>query len=291
MLISMTGFGRGEAVSPSLGRVVVEIQTLNHRFLDMEFRLPEGFLALEQALRARVAASIRRGRARIFVNVKSRKESAIAVFQQDVAKRYAVQLKQLQKKAGLSGAVTLETVLTLPHVVTMPSTADLSDQWAGAVGKAAAQALQRLAQMRRKEGGRLEKTLARLAGSLERLKDKTAQRVPEAQKNLEERIRGRLREEVPQADPEALLKEAAVFVRETDVSEELARLQSHLTALKQAISGKADSPGRTIDFLAQELQRETNTLGVKVKDAQINRWVVEMKGLIEKIREQAANIE
>ncbi len=291
MLTSMTGFGRAEGNLSSSARTVVEIQTLNHRFLEVDCRLPEGFLSFEQAIRALVGRTIRRGRVRVFVGIKSKHQTPAAAFQVDVARQYAASLRQLKKQLHLSGEVTLETVLSLPRVVGAPSSAEFPERSRKMVEQTVGQAIAQLTAMRQKEGGRLEKVFRKLVVSLENLNRRIVRRVPEAQKNLTQRLQARIQAAAAAADPVAVAKEAAALVRETDVSEELTRIQSHLVALRRAIGGQAESQGRTMDFLAQELQREVNTLGVKIRDAAVIRWVVEMKGLIEKLREQAANVE
>ena len=291
MLMSMTGFGRSTRILPSAGRAVVEIQTLNHRFLDLECRLPEGFLRLEQPIRAQIAPLIRRGKVRVSVNVRVRRAAAPAVLNDGVARRYAQELRALKKRLKLAGDLTLTEILSLPHVFEAPVSEELLERWAAPVEKGVAEALVSLVRMRRKEGANLERTLKTLQGSMERLYRRISRAVPAAQRRLSARWEARLRAEVPSADPADCVKEAALLIRETDVGEEIARIGSHLTALRRAIDGTSESPGRTMDFLAQEFQREVNTLGVKIRDGAISRQVVEMKGLIEKLREQAANVE
>ncbi len=291
MLTSMTGFGRSGVVLPSAGRATVEIQTLNHRFLDVECRLPEGFMGLEQSIRAQVARGVHRGRVRVYLNVKMRRLTPASIVRREIAQRYTRELRQLKKQLKLDGDVTLEAVIGLPHVVEAPAPDESLQRWTVPIGRAVSEAVGSLVKMRRKEGVRLERTLQGIHRSLRDLYQKVSRQVPKVQKGLSRRLQAKLRAEVPSADPAACVREAALLIRETDVAEELARIGSHLSALRQAVEGAVDSPGRTMDFLAQELQREINTLGVKIRDGAVSRQVVEMKGLVEKLREQAANVE
>jgi len=145
--------------------------------------------------------------------------------------------------------------------------------------------------MRRREGHRLRRELLDLLRRMEDLKRRIRQQVPRVQRGLEAKWAARIRKLAATAEPRAAAAEAASWLQATDVSEELQRIQSHLVALHEVVAQGGESPGRTLDFLAQELQREVNTLGAKIRDASVVRNVVAMKGHIEKLREQAANVE
>lgn len=303
----MTGFGRAEVSLPSAGRAVVEVRTLNHRYLEVEARLPEGLQAFEDAVRAMVGEAIRRGQVRVSVAVRSEESAVRVAFQPSVARRYAAQLRRLRQKAGLSGEVTLQTVLSLPQVVVPADRGEarVARTWPY-VRRGVSQALSSAVKMRRQEGRRLGKVLEGILRTFTGVTQKIRQRMPVVQQELQKRLAERIATALKNSgapvepDPAVILAETAGFVQGTDVSEELARVSSHLEALREAARGETaglsgqggkGSPGRTIDFLAQELQREVNTLGTKLRDAQVIRWVVLLKGEIEKLREQAANIE
>ena len=287
----MTGFGRAEVPCPANGKAVVEIQTLNHRFLEVECRLPEGFQGREEAIRSMVGQAIRRGRVKVSVTLKGRERSAPVVFQAAVARAYTSRLRALQKQLGLSGSVTLEMILGLPQVVTTSDREIPSKRLWVSMKEAVAQALEKVVRMRCQEGARLEKVLDRLVKGLAGLFTRIRGRVPKTQRALEKRLANRIRAIASTAPRSTIAAEAASIVQATDVSEELARIESHLSAVRHAVKGLVESPGRTIDFLAQELQREVNTLGAKLREGAIVRWVVAMKGQVEKMREQAANVE
>lgn len=287
----MTGFGRAEVPLAPPGRAVIEVRSLNQRFLEMETRLPEGFQPLEEEIRSAVGRAMQRGQVRVSVSVRAQARPAQVALQMDVARRYAAQLRRLKSQLGLGGEVTLQAVLSLPQVVTVAERGEPSRQEYRRVREGFRRALRQAVAMRQREGARTAKVLAGIFRALESLREKVRKRLPEVRRQAGERFLARLEKALAQAGgterPErsALLAEASSFAQGGDVSEELARIGSHLAALRGATSG------RTIDFLAQELQREVNTLGTKARDSQVVRAVVAMKGQIEKLREQAANIE
>ena len=291
MLTSMTGFGRAEVPLPPAGRAIVEIHTLNHKFLEVECRLPDGFQGFEEQIRSLVNQEFRRGRVKISVALKAKEVRSPVVFQTALARQYMSQLRGFQRKLRIPGEVDLNLVLGLPQVISSPEPDLLPTRWWPHLKEGVSQALVRAVKMRRQEGQRLEGGLRQLLQKLESLRRKVQQRVPVVQRGLEKRLATRIQAIVPTADSRAIAAEAASVVQATDVTEELGRLQSHLTALYQVVSGESESPGRTIDFLAQELHREINTLGSKIRDTAVIRHVVAMKGHIEKLREQAANVE
>ncbi len=293
----MTGFGRSEALLPAAGRASIEVHTLNHKFFEVECRLPDGFQLFEDQIRAMVARRIQRGRIRVTVVLKTREPKSPVVFQEGVARQYLSQLRGVQRRLRIPGTVTLETLLGLPKVMTAPERELSQDRWWPHLKPGLERALLTAVKMRRQEGVRLKKALARLAGSLEQLHQRVGNRVPLAQQELQKRMEARISAiaqvtpAVGGAEQASIIAEAAKLVQSSDVTEELARIDSHLKALCQAMGGRVESPGRTIDFLAQELHREVNTLGTKMRDAGVTRDVVAMKGQIEKLREQAANVE
>ncbi len=307
MLTSMTGFGRAERSLPLSGTVTVEIRSVNSRFLEVETRMPDGFQPYEDLIRGLVGKKARRGQVRVAVQVRSSTESVPVTFQTETARQYIKQLRAFQKKLGLRGEITLPMVLNLPQVTVSGKTGGLTARQWPDVYRAVDQAAESMMQMRRKEGARLQKTFRKLATDFKAVVLKIKARVPAAERAMQQRLAERVRNALTRvdfsttpADRTALLSEAVSIVQSSDVSEELARLDSHLVALQKAIEGQLEnglakqgqgSVGRTIDFLAQEMQREVNTLGTKLRDPQVTGWVVGLKGQVEKMKEQAANIE
>ncbi len=302
----MTGFGRAETDLPGSGRAAVEIRSVNHRFLEVDCRLPEGFQAFEENVRSMVGRAMARGQVRVSVALRGAKQPVSVVFQEQLARKYHHQLEGLRKRLKIPGGVSLETLLGLPQVVTVSERngASAVSLWKP-VERAVSRALAGAVKMRRDEGGRLERALRKRIEIFEELARKIRRRVPAAQGELQKRLAERIEAALQQAGKEIpageiLAREAAMSVQSTDVNEEMERIASHFVALRGAVAGRPvaaakrgeqASPGRTLDFLAQELQREVNTLGTKLRDPEVSRWVVEFKGQIEKLREQAANVE
>lgn len=288
---------------------MVEIRSVNHRFLEVECRVPEGLQAFEEAIRSQVSGAFRRGQVRVSVSLKATQELPAVELDAAVARRYVAQLRGLKRRLGISGDVTLEMLLGLPQVVSVSERNRVPSArlWAE-VRKGVGLALVEAARMRRREGARLQRALERLLRGFVRLHARIRRRAPLVQRQMERRLAQRICVMLRGAgqgqavsDRRAVLTEAASLVQATDVSEEMDRLESHLEALRHAVRGgnkrvpqkgsAQSSPGRTIDFLAQELQREVNTLGTKLRDGAVVRAVVDFKGQIEKLREQAANLE
>ena len=276
----------------------MEVRSVNHRFLEVECRLPEGLQGFEETVRAMVGRIVRRGQVRVSVALKAMREPPAVVFQSELARRYLTQLRSLKRGLGLTGEVTLEMILGLPQVISVAERNNApSVQLWRQIQRGVTEALEEAVQMRRQEGARLQKALTRLIETMERLHRMICREVPRVQRGLQKRLAARIEgvlrnagSGIPATEPAAILTEAASFVQATDVSEELDRIESHFVALRKAVGGHG-SPGRTIDFLAQEFQREVNTLGTKLRDGSILRAVVNLKGQIEKLREQAANLE
>lgn len=295
----MTGFGRAQAELPGGGRAVAEVRSVNHRFLEVECRLPETLQPFEENVRTLTAGAMPRGQVRVSVSLKNGRQAGAVRFDERTARHYLKQLRGLRKRLGLSGEVTLSMLLGMPQVMTAAerddsATAAVWKKIQGAIGRALAEAVR----TREREGARLQKTLKTRLATFKELTAKIRKRVPEVQKALAGRLSQKIQTALQQAGPErapeeTIAREAALMVQSTDVTEELDRLESHLAALASAIEGRPgkSSPGRSLDFLAQEIHREVNTLGSKLRDGAVGGWIIEFKGQIEKLREQAANIE
>ena len=293
MIQSMTGYSRVMRHCAQ-GLVTAELRSTNHRYLELSYRLPEGLSAFEGAIAQLLRAHVKRGRIDVSVTVKLARGSTRRLVVDDaLAQAYYAQLLELKSRLGLKGPVTLEHLLALPQLVS------LSDNHAQrqAIWKDVEQALQAAAQQllarRRAEGRRMSQDiLAQLRAITARLKAIRA-RLPRAAASQRAQLRQRLKGALGGAGAavsSAQLQEALAVVREVDVHEELVRLASHLTHAKQVLRS-AQAVGKTLDFIAQELTREANTLGAKASDEMIARDVIEIKGAIEKIREQAQNLE
>jgi uncharacterized protein (TIGR00255 family) len=285
----MTGYGRSSRQT-ELGLVTVEMRSTNHRYLELDVRLPNGLSALEERVAALLRGAVRRGRVEATVGVHAPRWSARRIaFDEQLLAQYYAALVQLKGRFGLKGSVTLEQLLGLPQAVTVSEERVPAERLWEAVRRAATDALEELVRARRREGAKLTADLRRqlqaISQHLRAVKRRLPAALAEQRRRLREQLRGLLG-----GGAAPRLEQAAALVRDVDVHEELVRLESHLGQMRQALAS-GQPLGKRLDFMGQELMRETNTLGAKVNDAQAAQHVVAMKECIEKIREQVQNLE
>lgn len=290
----MTGYGRGECAQDGF-KITVELSSVNRKQAEVAVTLPRELELLEAQVRDAVNRAVARGRVnvRVTLHAAEGKNSVRKHINAALAKDYAAELAKLAKQLKLSGEVTLDQVLRAPGVFqTDEQLAESEDLWP-AVEKALNQGLSALLKMREREGAHLAKDLAARIGvmqkSVEQVKTQAPVTAENYRKNLLERVKAAGLENIA-PDDERLLKEIVLFADRSDITEELTRLQSHFQQF--ADCAKAKEPvGRTLDFLAQEMNREINTIGSKANDATIAREVVTLKTELERFREQAQNVE
>ncbi len=291
---SMTGYGRGECAQHGF-KITVELSSVNRKQAEVSVTLPREAEMLEAQIRDAIHRSVARGRvnARIAFHAAEGKLSARKHINEALAKAYAAEFARLARQLKIDGEVTLDQVLRAPGVFhTDEELAETEDLWP-AVEKSLAQALGALVKMREREGAHLAKDLAARIGlmrsAVEKIQKQAPQTVENYRRNLLERVKAAGIENIAPND-ERLLKEVVLFADRSDISEELTRLQSHFTQYADCCKAK-EPVGRTLDFLAQEMNREINTIGSKANDAIISREVVTLKAELEKFREQAMNVE
>ena len=288
----MTGFARVSAPAPQ-GSVTVELRSINHRFLELETRLPEGLTGLEGDVAQAVKQHIRRGRVEATVSVQTaRAHTRRHVIDEALAQACYESLLELKGRFGLKGAITLEHVLAHPRIFSAPDHRTRHDEAWPSARRALQQALRALVAARQREGARLAADIRTQVRTIERHLAAIRRRLPkvatEQRRRLGERVKIALGNGA--AISPAQLREAVAVVKDTDIHEELVRLGSHLAHLRQTLA-QAAPVGKPLDFIAQELMRETNTIGSKANDVEIARRVVGIKGAIERIREQGQNLE
>ena len=290
----MTGYGRGESAQDGL-KITVELSSVNRKQAEVSVTLPRELELLEGQIRDAINRQIARGRvnARITLQSAESKLSARKHINEPLAKAYATELARLAKQLKLSGEVTLDQVLRAPGVFqTDEELAGAEDLWP-TVEKAVNQALTALVKMREREGAHLSKDLTTRVGVMREAVGKVQKQAPVTaenyRRNLLERIKSAGLENIA-PDDERLLKEIVLFADRSDITEELTRLQSHFQQFEDCRKSK-EPVGRTLDFLAQEMNREINTIGSKANDAIISREVVTLKAELERFREQAQNVE
>ncbi len=296
-LKSMTGYAQARAEEN--GWILrLSLRSVNHRFLDMHLRLPDGFEPLEPAIRQMVRERIRRGHLDVTLHFDPAGPAAVAV-NREVAAAYVEAAEALRRQFGVKAEPDLAAILRLPGVIAPPAVSlegDL-DRLSEVVKSCLCEALERLDQMRQSEGQHLAEELAHhlrtIRAHAERLEVLAEQARPAYARRLELRLKDLLKDS--QLDPARLAQEAAIAAERGDTSEELARLRSHAEQFEAALSGTAEV-GKKLDFLLQEMQREANTLlskapGNEAEGLEITRLALEVKSGIEKLREQVQNIE
>ncbi len=289
----MTGYGRGEC-SQSGFKVTVELSSVNRKQSEITLSLPRQLDMFEAQIRDVLNRQIGRGRLSVRVCIHSGDGPATARLHVNVplAKAYARELNRLAKELKLTGTVSIEQIANAPGVLQTDEDLVDADFWP-AVEKALGKAMAALLAMRKREGAHLEADLASRVGALQKSVTLIRKQVPQ----VTERFRAQLLERIkaaglesPAPDDERLVREIVYFADRSDISEELTRLGSHFKQFEEC--RKSNEPvGRTLDFLAQEMNREINTIGSKANDSTISREVVNLKAELEKFREQAQNVE
>jgi uncharacterized protein (TIGR00255 family) len=297
MIKSMTGFGKGEFILPGgrkpKGKITVEIKTVNHKFLDVSLKLPLGMSIFEDRVKDVIQKNIKRGKINISVSYDGHllKEGRV-VIDQKTARRYYMELSKLEKSLGLKNGITVKDLAALPGVVSYEiEESKIAALWPE-IKTAIDRTIAKLSKDREKEGRALFVDLNTRAKNIKSLlkiiRSRAHLNIEEYRRKFNDRIKdltgGRT------IDMGRLEVEVAIFAKNSDITEEITRLDNHLVNFGKTIT-EAGEVGKKIDFIAQELHRETNTIGSKASDFKISKSVIEIKGEIEKIREQAKNLE
>jgi len=292
LVVSMTGYGRGEARGTHLS-LIAEARSLNHRFFETSIKLPRGLTGNEPDVRRLVQGRIARGRVDVTVTLR-RTGSAVPSVRTDVALglAYARGARTLGEAAGIPSELSVTDLLRLPGVVTVEEGEEEDGEGAVLLKTAALEALDELCRMRQTEGAVLARELGAHGDALGAWVRVVDGLLPAALARIQGRLRDRVQAilgETP-ADPGRLAQEVAMWAARSDVAEELARLGSHLAQF-QALLAEGGAVGRQLDFLTQELHREVNTIASKADDAELVARVLEARTLVERIREQVQNVE
>ena len=294
MMKSMTGYGRGECTAKGAS-ITVELNSVNRKQAEVSLSVPSELESIEPDLRDLILASVSRGRVSgrvVLQYTGSSRASAVAV-NETQAKAYRRELSKLAKSLEIPDNLSMEGLLRLPGVLENTQPTLDAKAFRAPIKSALGQALEGLLSMREKEGGILGRDLAKRLAKLRRIVKRVAKLAPDVLKHHRERLIERLKKtnvEVPDMDDDRLLREIVYYTDRTDISEELTRLGSHFVQLEECLSDVVPV-GRKLDFLAQEMFREINTIGSKANDANISSEVVNLKTELEKIREQVQNVE
>jgi len=294
MLLSMTGFGAAQLTTPA-GNVAVEVRSLNNRHLKITVRGTDPYPLFDSEFEKLARKSVRRGSVNIQVRVQRPIAAGESELNIELIRSYLDQLRNIAEPQELTGL--LAGVLGMPGVA--PQSASMTslpeEEWP-VVERTFAEALKSLDAVRRTEGEAMAAELRQLHAQLNRELQGVREQLPRVMANYRERILERVRQAVAQAgvaiEPNDLIREVAIFADRSDVAEEVTRLVAHLEQFAEVVEkGSSDSAGRRLEFIAQEMGREVNTMGSKAGDVSISKHVVEMKAVLERIRELILNVE
>ena len=292
-MLSMTGYGRA-SVEIDGRQMTIELKSVNHRFLDISFRMPRNLMFLEDTARRTIGAKLARGHVDVFVTYHNLRTDARKVMADEALfNAYADALQQLSAVSGggLRDDRTLMTIARMPDVLTVTEADEDQEAVLKLMGAALDEALDQLIAMRSREGEAMKADLAGRVEAIQRMTDAVEARYPETVEAYTQRLRAAVQELAGSGmDENRLLMEIAIMADRSAIAEETVRLNSHLQQLRELFES-AEPIGRRIDFIVQELNREVNTISSKSQDIPITQLTVDLKAEIEKLREQLQNIE
>jgi len=295
LIQSMTGYGKGEC-SLYNRKFTVEIKSVNHRYNDVNIKLPRVMNAFEDKIRAILSQSVSRGKTDVYVNYETFSQSDVKVaLNEPLADAYFEKLNELGKLYNLCETPSLTLLARFPDVLSVERNAEsdetANEMWAALEGALRA-AVANFAAMRAREGEALKADILKKCEGIQNIVSEITERAPLVAKEYRDKLNARVAEALGEAniDEARLILEVTIFADRSCIDEELTRLASHLSQMG-VILNETDPIGRKLDFLVQEMNREINTIGSKSNDLTITRLVVDAKSEIEKIREQVQNIE
>ena len=294
MIKSMTGYGRGEA-DLNGRKITVEVRSVNNRYLDCGVKMPRAYIFAEDAIKTRVGQTISRGKVDVFINIaQTGGDAYLVTVNEELAKSYLDALQKLTAlgEGRIEGVCKATEFARFPDILTVEKPEEDLEAVAADICSVLDVALADFDRMRAREGEKLKADILGRARTMEEYTGKVEERSPQTVAEYRARLAAKMEEVLQntQLEESRILTEAAIFADKVAVDEETVRLRSHLEQLRDMLY-KGGATGRKLDFLIQEFNRETNTIGSKCNDIDISRMVVDMKAEIEKIREQVQNIE
>lgn len=293
MIKSMTGFGRCE-VSEGDRKFTVEMKGVNHRYLDANIRMPKKLNFFDSAIRTVLKQYVTRGKVDIFITYEDLTENQVSLkYNESLAKEYLDAFKKMEETFGLENDIRVSTVSRCPEVLTMEEqSADEEELWKG-LKKALEGALKQFVETRGIEGENLKNDIiAKLDGMSEKvacIEVRSPEIVAEYRAKLEEKVKELLAD--TQMDEGRIAAEVVIFADKICTDEEVVRLKSHIAHMKETFATEENGIGRKLDFIAQEMNREANTILSKANDIEVSNYAIDLKTEIEKVREQIQNIE
>lgn len=291
MVKSMTGFGRAETNAETY-RILVEMKSVNHRFCEINIRMPKQFFSLEDKIKRVISSTILRGRVEVFITIEGQglAEKQVNV-DWSLLSGYMQSLLQVKETYQISSSIQISDILQLENVFSVTEEETIHHELEVSLLENVHKATKQLVTMRSIEGEQLQKDIIEHVSHIEKTAIELHSYAPMVVEAYRQRLEKRLKEYVGSViDEQRLVTEAAIFSDKADINEELKRIHSHIAQFTLSLKS-GEAIGRKLDFLVQELNREVNTIGSKANDAKIANLVVEMKACIEKIKEQVQNIE
>ena len=292
MIRSMTGYGRSEQVLHDR-TITVEVRAVNNRYLDCSVKIPRLYVFAEESIKSQVQSCVRRGKLDVFVTIDSTAADKVSVtLNRSVTDGYYEALIQMRDAYHLRDDISVSLLSRFPDVFLVEKEQGDADVIAGDIVTVLTAALEDFNAMRQREGEKLAADVRSKAGTIAEILTQLEARSPQTVSEYREKLCQRMEEVLSstQIDESRILTEAAIFADKVAVDEETVRLHSHLSQLEDMLD-QGGPVGRKLDFLIQEFNREANTIGSKCSDVDMSRMIVELKGEIEKIREQVQNIE
>lgn len=292
MLRSMTGFGRYELTDKKY-KLSVEIKSVNHRYLDLSIKMPKKFNCFESAIRSQIKRDVQRGKVDIFISYEEYSEDRVSLnYNHLLAQEYMQYFRQMEEEFQIPNDITVSQLAAFPEVFSMEQVDTDEEELWQVLSDAIRKATDSFVRARELEGEQLKADLLNKLNYLQSLTEKVEERAPEIVREYRTKLYDKLCEvlESTSIDENRIMTEAALFADKICVDEELVRLKTHITHMREALTS-GESVGRKLDFLAQEMNREANTTLSKANDILLADIAIDMKTEIEKIREQVQNIE
>lgn len=293
MLRSMTAYGRA-ALATTVGRFVAEIQSVNKRHLDITPSLPRELARFDPDIRRWVAAAVSRGQVQVRISAEFIGAAPVAVSVNiPLAEQLKAASETLAKELHLSESISLETLLEIEGVLTTTESMDNEEAYRDAIKEALDAALKPFLAMREAEGKALQTDIAERIITLQKAINQVETHASKVAEGLQKRLTDRIEALLPGAieNEERILREVSIYADKVDIAEEITRFRSHLDQIDTILSSEKRGAGKTLEFLVQELLRETTTIGAKASLVEVSRIVIEIKSELERVREQIQNVE
>ena len=293
MIRSMTSFGRSNSEEGKKRVFTVEMKSVNSRYLDVNIRMPKSIISLEEEIRKMIINSLNRGKVDVFINIKNYNEGAgVPKVDINLAQGYLQCLKEIEEKLNIKNDISVMQIARFPEVITMIEEEDKIDEIWEELKPLISSSLDMMINMREVEGEKLKEDIVIKINQIEELVSKVEEFADSIPKVFKQKLEERLKDLLGnvEVDENRIATEVCILADKATVDEEIIRLNSHINQVKETL--KLNEPiGRKLDFIVQEMNRETNTIGSKSSDIKMTNIVIDIKNILEKIREQVQNIE